>query len=168
MEKGNRRHGHAAGSSVAGPGVGDERLADLADLIVNVARKVRTHGHDDDRVIRLTMTESAVMRHIGGHPGTTPSEAARATGIQRSNLSAALRELEAKGLVRLDRDERDGRGVRLHATPLADANLALLRADWAEQLRAALPDDADIDACVRLLRRLEDGLVAARRRDHHE
>ena len=79
------------------PQTDDERLADLAELLVYVARKLRTHGHDDDRIVRLTVTESAVMRYVGKHPGATPSEAARATGIQRSNVSAALRELEAKG-----------------------------------------------------------------------
>lgn len=140
--------------------VSDEQLADLADLIVNVARKIRTHGHDDDRIVRLTMTESAVMRYVGNHPGTTPSEAARATGIQRSNVSAALRELEAKGLVTLSQDERDARGVHLHRTPLSEAILAVMRAGWVEQFRAALHDDADIDACIRLLERLEEGLVA--------
>jgi len=142
------------------PQAGDERLADFAELLVYVARKIRTHGQDDDRIVRLTMTESAVMRYIGTHSGVTPSEAARATGIQRSNVSAALRELEAKGLVTAGQDERDARGVRLHPTPLAEAHHALLRAGWVEQLRAALGDDADVDACIRLLERLEEGLVA--------
>jgi len=142
------------------PQTADEQLADLAERIVYVARKIRTHGHDDDRIVPLTMTESALMRYIGKHAGTTPSESARAMGIQRSNVSAALRELEAKGLVTASRDERDARGVRLHPTSLADANHALLRAGWVEQLRAALGDDADVDACIQLLERLEEGLVA--------
>jgi DNA-binding MarR family transcriptional regulator len=142
-----------------GPQTADEQLADLAELIVSVARKIRTHGHDD-RIVRLTETESAVMRYVGTHSGTTPSEAARAMGIQRSNVSAALRELEAKGLVTASQDERDARGVRLRPTPLAEANHALLRAGWVEQLRAALGVDADIDACIHLLEQLEEGLVA--------
>jgi DNA-binding MarR family transcriptional regulator len=142
----------------------DEQLAGLAERIVYVARKIRTHGHDDDRIARLTMTGSAVMRYIGTHPGTTPSEAAHATGIRRSNLSATLRELEAKGLVTLSPDERDARVVRLQPTPRSEANHALLRASWIAQLRAALgDDDADVGACIRLLARLEDGLVAAER-----
>ena len=143
--------------------VADEQLAELAELIVYVARRIRTHGHDDDRIVRLTMTASAVMRHVGRHPGTTPSRAAHATGIRRSNISAALRELEAKGLVTLTQDERDARGVRLHPTPLSEANLALMRAGWIEQFRAALGDHADVRACAGLLERLEEGLVAALR-----
>lgn len=165
MEKskpqGRRRTGPVSPRSEAT----DEMLADLAELIVYVARKIRTHGHDDGRIVRLTMTASAVMRYVGKHPGTSPSEAAHATGIQRSNLSAALRELEAKGLVTLTQDERDARGVRLHPTPLSAANHALMRAGWVAQLRAALDDDADVDACIRLLERLEEGLVATQRDD---
>ena len=105
------------------------------------------------------------MRYVGTHPGTTPSEAAHATGIRRSNLSAALRELEARGLVTSSRDGRDARVVRLHPTPRSQANHALLRAGWISQFRAALEgdDDLDVDACIQLLERLEDGLVATER-----
>jgi DNA-binding MarR family transcriptional regulator len=165
MEAGKQQERGGTGPMHPSPQVADEQLADLAELIVNVARRIRTHGHDDDRIVRLTMRASAVMRYVGTHPGTTPSAAAHATGIQRSNLSAALRELEAKGLVTLSQDERDARGVRLHRTPLSAANHALMRAGWVEQFRAALEDDADVDACIRLLERLEEGLVATQRDD---
>jgi DNA-binding MarR family transcriptional regulator len=164
METSKRQGRGPTGSVRPDPQTADEQLADLAERIVYVARRIRTHGHDDDRIVRLTMTESAVMRYVGTHPGTTPSEAAHATGIQRSNLSAALRELEAKGLVTLSTDERDARVVRLHPTPRSEANHALLRANWIAQFRAALEgEDVDVDACIRLLARLEDGLVATER-----
>jgi DNA-binding MarR family transcriptional regulator len=163
METSKRKGRGDTGPVPSGRQAADEQLAALAELIVYAARKIRTYGHDDDRIVRLTETESAVMRYIGTHSGTTPSEAARAMGIQRSNISAALRELEAKGLVTASQDERDARGVRLHPTPLAEANHALLRAGWVEQLRVALEDDADVGACIRLLERLEEGLVARQR-----
>ncbi len=150
----------ATSSTSAG---GSEALADLAELILTVAREIRFPRFDDDRIVALGFSDANVMRYIDHHPGATPSDVAQATGLHRSNLSTALRTLERHGLVERRNDSADRRGVNLFPTARAAANLALVRGEWARALGIALgPDRANIADALGLLRRLEHGLVAAR------
>lgn len=89
-------------------------LADLAEAIIGVGRELRLRPYPD--VVELTASEAHVMRHIDHHPGVTPSELARATGLQRSNMSTALRTLENRGFVERRTDPHDARGVNLFPT----------------------------------------------------
>ena len=140
-------------------------LADLAQLILSVAREIRFRGYDDPEAVSLNPSEAKVMLFIDTHPGATPSAVAEATGLQRSNLSTALRELEARGFVERRIDPHDRRGVNLFPTPRALRNLELVQREWTQTLTAGLGDDhRDVDAATRLLTRLEAGLVATRRR----
>src|SRR3954465_1590964 len=109
----------------------DDRMADLADLILALARMISTETHLDQQVVDLTATEINVMRYVDRHPGTSPTAVAAATGLQRSNLSRALRDLEAKGMVQRTADTADARQARLEPTTLATANLQRLRAKWS-------------------------------------
>lgn len=141
----------------------DDELAELAQLILSSAREIRFRGYEDPEAVSLNPSEGNVMRYIDGHPGATPSAVAEATGLRRSNLSAALRELEAQGLVERRLDPNDGRGVNLFPTPRAARNLALVQSEWARALAAGLgADRRDVPAAKRLLTRLEAGLIAAR------
>jgi DNA-binding MarR family transcriptional regulator len=139
-------------------------LADLAELILNVAREIRSRRPgDDDRVIHLSWSEAHVMRFVDHNPGAAPSDVAEATGLRRSNLSTALRSLEAHGLVERRSDPSDRRGINLYPTALAASNLALVRTDWARHLASTLGEDrAAVTDTLTLLRRLEDGLIAER------
>ncbi|MGE0214533.1 MarR family winged helix-turn-helix transcriptional regulator [Mycolicibacterium sp.] len=139
------------------------QLADLADVVMAVARAVRAQAGADPAVIALSGTEVTVMRYIDHHPDVGPSAVAAGTGLQRSNLSRGLRDLEAKGLVRRSVDPLDSRQVVLRSTELAAQNLARLRAIWARLLREALADaggEHDVAAALRLMRALERGLYA--------
>lgn len=149
----------------AKPGNGaDGQLADLADLLVNVAREIREYGPGREGRTPLTMRESSLMRCIDKHPGLTGSDAAAATGLLQTNLSATLRSLRHKGLVDVRRDQADQRVIHLYPTAEAEENLAILRRRWAEQLGAVLgAEDPDLGACLAVLRRLEAGLTSARR-----
>lgn len=139
----------------------DAELADLAEAILGVGRELRLQTDAD--VVHLTASEAHVMRHIDHHPGVTPSEVARATGLQRSNLSTALRALEERGFVERRTDPHDARGVNLFPTQRAAANLERLRRQWAEMMAGALGDDAQgAVAAKRLLQRVEAALTAAR------
>jgi DNA-binding MarR family transcriptional regulator len=142
----------------------DEDLAELAELILNVAREIRSRRPgDDDRVIHLSWSEAHVMRFVDHHPGAAASEVAEATGLHRSNLSTALRSLEAHGLVERCTDPSDRRGINLFPTALAASNLALVRADWARHLAATLgAERGAVPDALALLRRLEDGLITSR------
>ncbi|MCY1693826.1 MarR family winged helix-turn-helix transcriptional regulator [Curtobacterium sp. SL109] len=146
--------------------VTDEALADLADLVLRVSREIDPNGSSALDVVPLTGTEVLVLRWVDMHPGTSPSATAEATALQRSNLSAALRSLVAKGMVDRRVDPRDARLVQLFATEQAAANIRVLRAHWAGKLRAALGDIADDDLdrvtdAVALLTRFDDGLRPA-------
>ncbi|WP_062299070.1 MarR family winged helix-turn-helix transcriptional regulator [Demequina maris] len=138
----------------------DGRLAELADVVMRIARDLDPQAGGLD-LVPLTGTETAVLRWVHRHPGTSPSAAADGTGLRRPNLSAALRSLEDKGLVRRSPDASDHRQQRLDPTALADESLDRIRAYWAARVRAALGDAVD-EACatVDLLERLESGLRA--------
>lgn len=146
--------------------VTDEALADLADLVLRVSREIDPNGSSALDVVPLTGTEVLVLRWVDMHPGTSPSATAEATALQRSNLSAALRSLVAKGMVDRRVDPRDARLVQMFATEQAAANIRVLRAHWAGKLRAALSDAAADDPArvadaVALLTRFDDGLRPA-------
>ena len=139
----------------------DSELADLAEAILGVGRELRMRT--DTHVIQLTAQEAHVMRHIDHHPGVTPSDVARATGLQRSNLSTALRALERRGFVERRADPHDARGINLFPTDRAADNLTRLRRQWATQLASALGGELQhVAAAKALLARVEAGLVADR------
>jgi len=134
----------------------DARLADLADVLLSVARSIHAPLVGD--IEQLTATETTVMRYIDRNPGTTASAAAAGTRLQRSNLSTAVRRFEQRGLVERSHDDHDARSVHLHPTALAAANLLRLRAAWAAVIGDALGEGADVEAAIALLERLESGL----------
>ncbi|NYE35558.1 DNA-binding MarR family transcriptional regulator [Nocardioides cavernae] len=137
-----------------------DAFAELADLLLNVGRLVRARTPSDAAGVPLSETERTVMRLVDLFPGSSPSDIAERGRLQRSNVSAALRTLEDKGMV--ERTSTSGRGVAVHATDLADRNLAALRAAWGRELALPLADDVDaVRRCVALLTRLEGRLIDA-------
>jgi len=138
----------------------DDPLAELADLILNVGRLVRACTPSGTDAVPLTETERTVMRVVDLFPGSSPSEIAGRTHVQRTNVSAALRALEDKGMV--TRTATSGRGVAVSPTQLAADNLRNLRAAWSRELAGALGDDLpSVRRCVDLLSRLERRLIDA-------
>lgn len=139
-------------------------LADLALVLLGAARELQQHHAHDPRVVELTATEINVLRCIEDHPGTTPAAAAETAGLQRSNLSAALRNLVQKGMVERRPDPVDRRSHSLHPTAAAAENLTRLRALWTQVLQEALGEDPPgLEEAVALLDRLGNRLVEARR-----
>jgi DNA-binding MarR family transcriptional regulator len=136
----------------------DDPFADLADLILNVGRLVRAATPDGLGTVPLTETERQVMRVVDLYPGAAPSEIARRTRLQRTNVSTALRTLEEKGLV--SRAATTGRGIAVNPTERAAANLRVLRAAWSRELAGILSDDLDaVRHCNQLLSHLEQRLT---------
>ena len=138
------------------------RLFDLADLILAVGRQIRP-SHDRSTEM-CTPLESAVMRFIDRNPGTSARAASEATLLPSSNFSRALRGLEKKGLVRRDVDAHDARGVHLYPTARAHENLQHLREAWSRTLEGIVDDAETIDLVSATLRRIENELIARRRR----
>jgi DNA-binding MarR family transcriptional regulator len=140
------------------PDSADDPLADLADLILNVGRLVRARTPDGPGTVPLTETERQVMRVVDLYPGSAPSDIARRTRLQRTNVSTALRALEAKGLV--SRAAAAGRGIAVNPTPRAAANLRVLRTAWSRELSGILGGDLDaVRRCNQLLGHLEQQLI---------
>ncbi|MCV7346217.1 MarR family winged helix-turn-helix transcriptional regulator [Mycolicibacterium rhodesiae] len=142
----------------------DGELADLAEAIIGVARELRlrldTAAASDADIVELTASEAHVMRHIDHHPGVTPSDLARATGLQRSNMSTALRSLENRGFVERRADPHDARGVNLYPTDRAAENLKRLRRQWAQLLETGLRGERHGAAAAKaLLERVEAALM---------
>jgi DNA-binding MarR family transcriptional regulator len=84
-------------------------FADLAEAILIAARELRIRENDTDSTISLAPSHAQVMSYVDAHPGATPSEAADATGLLRTNLSSAVRELERIGFIEKRPDPNDGR-----------------------------------------------------------
>lgn len=137
-----------------------DQLADLADAVMAVSRAIKQRTASDPSVLDLSATEVTVLRYIDHHPGVSPSAVATGTGLQRSNLSRALRDLEAKQLVQRSPDTTDNRQSLLQSTASAAENLARIRAIWSGLLHDALKGtgDHDIGAALELLGALERGL----------
>jgi DNA-binding MarR family transcriptional regulator len=143
----------------------EEAYADLADLVLTIGRELRGRAYDDPQIVRLSSTEVNVMRFVDQHPGASPSAVAVGTGLRRSNLSKALRSLEARGLVERSVDDADNRHAVLRPTPLAAENLARLRRSWSRLLSAGLTDGGaapDLPAALNVLRAIETGLAVSR------
>jgi DNA-binding MarR family transcriptional regulator len=138
----------------------DAQYADLADLILALARVISAEAHSDPQIVDLTHTEINVMRFVDRHPGTSPSTVAASTGLQRSNLSRALRDLMAKGMIEKTAAASDGRQAQLHPTRRAEDNLKRLRATWSRLLSAADADTGNLAASLTMLTQLEAGLNA--------
>jgi DNA-binding MarR family transcriptional regulator len=142
---------------------GDPRWADLADLVLILAREIQFAGYRDPEAVPLTQSEGMVMRYLNDHPGTAPSRLADATGLQRANISAVLRGLERKGLAERHASSDDLRRATIHPTERGRRNYALVRQEWAAVVSAAAGDDStSLDEALALLRKISADLTASR------
>jgi len=140
-----------------------QQWADLADLVLIIAREIQVRGYDDPRAVSLTQQEGAVMRYLAEVATATPSQIATGTGLQRTNVSAALRSLEAKGLIERTLAPQDGRAILVHRTRLGASNYELVRQEWATTVAAAASGDAaNLDLVLALLRSVGVGLARSR------
>lgn len=134
---------------------GHTELADLALLILSIARKIPARGNDE-HILPLNPSELAVMGVVDANGGISPSMVARATGLQPASLSVILRQLEARDLVVRHRSKTNGRSVSIFATQRHARNLRLLRREWTVRLAAALAGDlTDVVPAVNLLNRID-------------
>ncbi|AGP31738.1 MarR family winged helix-turn-helix transcriptional regulator [Corynebacterium terpenotabidum] len=135
-------------------------LADVADLILRAARHIQAIEVCESGGIPLTHLEAMMMTRIDDEPGITPTQLRTALELRSSNMSAALKSLEDKGLVTRTPDAVDGRVTRIRPTAFAAGNLTKVREAWCRGLaRVAGDDPQDIDdlaAAVRVLRRISE------------
>ena len=143
----------------------EEQWQAFADHVLEIAREIQFRGYASSEAISLTPSEGTVMRYLFPHPGALASQVASATGLQRSNLSTVLRGLEEKGLIERVADPEDGRWVRIHPTPRAIDNYALVRREWGAAVQAAADGDPAVAATLPLLAKVRAGLVRSRQDD---
>jgi DNA-binding MarR family transcriptional regulator len=142
-----------------------ERWARLADLALIIAREIQFRGYSDRQAVSLTASEGMVMRYLQTHPVVQPNQIASATGLQRSNLSTLLGGLERKGLLERRTSPDDRRGVTVHLTERGARNYAVVRREWAAAVaKAAAHDTSRLESALRLLAKIEAGLIETRPR----
>jgi DNA-binding MarR family transcriptional regulator len=78
-------------------------------------------------------------------PGAQPREVGAELVMTSSNVAAALRELDAAGLVRRERDPDDARAVRLFVTAPGEAAIAANRSEKDSWLGRAIEELLDDD-----------------------
>lgn len=135
-----------------------EDIAEVADLIVSVARKISAH-EPDVGVVRLSGLEILILRCVDRRPGVTPSELALELGLKSSNTSATLRTLESRGLLRRTADPNDRRSVHIEPTPQLAENRKRIRDGWVHVMESRIPDGYDLGTIVRFLTELDDAFV---------
>jgi DNA-binding MarR family transcriptional regulator len=140
-----------------------ERWAELADRVLIIAREIQFRGYKNLRAVPLTATEGMVMRYIQDHPITAPNQIAVAVGLQRSNLSTLMRDLERKGLIERTMSEGDRRGVTVRLTEAGRRNYLVVRREWAAAVAEAVENDTrGLDGALGLLKDIAAGLIAMR------
>jgi DNA-binding MarR family transcriptional regulator len=125
-----------------------------------IARKLALRGPDQREVVPLTGTEVEVIREVQRHPRSSPTDIAVATGLRRSNVSVAIRVLEAQGMVTKEPSAGDARSFELIATDFALENMEKIRALWVTRLRK-MPADllSETTGALAALQELESKLA---------
>jgi DNA-binding MarR family transcriptional regulator len=95
-------------------------IATFRNQFMNLARRLRREAHADDRSwVRLQLL-GAIER---ARDAATPTMLGESESMRSSNLAAALRELEADGLIARTPDAEDRRKVRVRLTRMGQEEL---------------------------------------------
>ncbi len=147
----------------------DERVAlhvspplDLMRLLLHVSHGIERVSMRMEARLGVTAQQRLVLRVIGRHPGITPGRLAEHLHVDPGTISAIVRRLESKRLVKRGTDPRDRRRATLGLT---DAGRALDRVmpgtveSVVERVLAA-HDDVERTAAAALLSKLAHALEA--------
>lgn len=91
-----------------------EEITLLRTQLLSLVRRMRREARSDEKSWAQLLLLGAIDRHCGE---ATPSQLAASERMRSSNLAAALRELEADGLLIRTPDGEDRRKVRVKLTP---------------------------------------------------
>ncbi|MDG4790990.1 MarR family transcriptional regulator [Micromonospora sp. WMMD1102] len=115
----------------------------LVPVLYQLSRVLRMQGTDESGLGQLPPSELEVLRYVADTPGVSVSTLARDLGLHASNVSATVRALVARDLLRREPDPNDRRAVRLHATVDAAHGSARIEDAWARLFAAALAEITD-------------------------
>jgi DNA-binding MarR family transcriptional regulator len=136
-----------------------------ACLCLHVQRAARALARHFDEVFRpleITSGQYSLLMSLN-RPAPTMGDTADFLAMDRTTLTAALKPLERRGLVRITADESDRRIKRLTLTPAGNAVLAKAYALWQryhgaiEAGMASLRADAMRGGLIRMVEKLERG-----------
>jgi DNA-binding MarR family transcriptional regulator len=113
---------------------------------------------------RLRQPHFAVLNHLVRRDGASPGALARAFQTAKAAMTNTLHRLEARGLIRVEADPKDGRGKRVFLTDAGRAMRERAIAAVGPQMAAigGVLSEAEIAEILPHLRRLRAHLDAAR------
>jgi DNA-binding MarR family transcriptional regulator len=130
--------------------------------VQRAARALARHFDDVFRPLDLTSVQYSLLMSLN-RPAPTMGDTADFLAMDRTTLTAALKPLERRGLVRIAADADDRRVKRLLLTPAGNAVLAKAYALWQEfhgaiETGMASPSaDAMRSGLIRMVEKLERG-----------
>jgi DNA-binding MarR family transcriptional regulator len=136
-----------------------------ACLCLHVQRAARALARHFDEVFRpleITSGQYSLLMSLNW-PAPTMGDTAEFLAMDRTTLTAALKPLQRRGLVKIVSDDADRRVKRLTLTPAGNAVLAKAYALWCEYhgaIEAAMDApsaDAMRSGLQRMVERLEQG-----------
>lgn len=128
-------------------------------LCLHAQRAARALARRFDEALRphgLTNQQFSLLMALNRPEPPTMAPVAQLLAIDRTTLTAALKPLERRGLLRVEADPRDRRGRRLFLTEAGHAALVAALPDWRRthaEIEAATPG-VDMDQLRAALRAL--------------
>lgn len=142
--------------------MGDDEVRLLTAQLKSLTRRLR---RESPAAGGLSATALLVLGAVvRSAPGATPGRITEQLQMTTSNVSAALRELDAAGVVTRRQDPADKRRVVVEVTGMGQRLVAQSRAGREAWLRAAIEAELDADE-QRVL--VHAGQLIARVADHH-
>ena len=130
--------------------------------VQRAARALARHFDDVFRPLEITSGQYSLLMSLN-RAAPTMGDTAEFLAMDRTTLTAALKPLERRGLVRVAPDESDRRIKRLYLTPAGNAVLAKAYALWQEfhgaiEAEMAAPSaDQMRKGLIRMVEKLERG-----------
>lgn len=133
---------------------------DLAFLINDVGRMLRTYADQEARRYGMTRAQWAVLKRLERNQGLKQSELAEMLDLQPITLTRLVDRLCDSGLIERRADPNDRRAKRLFLTPESQPLMERLDAlgqGLMESILDGIPDD-ETDAALSTLGKLKDNL----------
>jgi len=143
------------------PGGGKQRAADSVGYQAHVlARLFRNHMNEHLRGLGMSVGQFAILRALWEDDGLSLKEIAERCPIDLTTVTRTLGRMERDGLVRRRRNKQDRRVVNFFLTASAKANRDAATSGTVEVNELAFRgfDDAEREAVMHLMERLEDNL----------
>ncbi len=98
------------------PAISISPALDLMRVLLHVSHGIERVSLRMEASLGVTAQQRLVVRVVGRHPGITPGRLAEHLHLDPGTISALVRRLEGKGLIRRAPDPRDGRRITLGLT----------------------------------------------------